>query len=141
MLLVMLTSLAFPLQDEKQAYVVTEVCYGGTLEDFLRVCPAHLNSLQLSSSACLHILHKNAVPWLWQRLSGAFAAIRQSCVCCRSLCVAVMHQHRCEIYPVVNQSTVLVGQQTLKHLGEVLGTAMEWCSVHVLPYTINTTSI
>lgn len=33
------------LQDDAQAYVVTEVCYGGTLEQFLRVSIL-LDSLQ-----------------------------------------------------------------------------------------------
>ena len=37
---------AVPLQDDEQAYVITEVCYGGTLEQFMRV----------STTGILHIL-------------------------------------------------------------------------------------
>lgn len=94
----MLTSLEFSLQDEKQAYVVTEVCYGGTLEDFLRVCPAHLNFLQLPSSAYLHILHKNAVLPCYGKgclvllqPSGSPVSVAEACV--PQSCIDIVAKH------------------------------------------------
>ena len=77
-------SLVYALQDEKQAYVITEACYGGTLEDFLRVRTALLISAAdlcvLQDYACLDYSDLDVRFLVLQQSSCSPAFVAHTCI-------------------------------------------------------------